>query len=162
MARGAWWATVSGIPKSWIWLSNWACRHTRHLGKHVITFLKSEENMRGLHEAWRQKTDVIVQIRAGSQVTWLFSVLYFLIWVSLVAQLVKNLLQCGRPGFDPWVGKIHWRRAWQPTPVFLPGEFHGQRSLAGCSPWGRQESNTTKHSTAQHSCIVQRPLLNTL
>ena len=40
-----------------------------------------------------------------------------------------------------WVGKILWRRAWQPRPVFLPGESHGQRSLAGCSPWGRRESN---------------------
>ena len=38
--------------------------------------------------------------------------------------------------FDPWVRKIPWRRKWQPTPVFLPGEFHGQRSLAGYSPWG--------------------------
>ena len=37
---------------------------------------------------------------------------------------------------DPWVGKIPWRRKWQLTPVFLPGESHGQRSLAGCSPWG--------------------------
>ena len=42
-----------------------------------------------------------------------------------------------RRGFDPWVRKIPWRRAWQPTPVFLPGESHGQRSLAGYSPWGR-------------------------
>ena len=38
--------------------------------------------------------------------------------------------------FDPWVRKIHWRRKWQPTPVFLPGKSHGQRSLAGYSPWG--------------------------
>ena len=38
------------------------------------------------------------------------------------------------PGFDPWVGKILWRRAWKPTPVFLPGESHGQRTLAGYSP----------------------------
>ena len=37
-------------------------------------------------------------------------------------------------GFNPWVGRIPWRRAWQPTPIFLPGEFHGQRSLAGYSP----------------------------
>ena len=44
-------------------------------------------------------------------------------------------LQCGRPGFDPWVGKILWRRKWQPTPVLLPGKFHG-RSLVGHSPWG--------------------------
>ena len=40
-------------------------------------------------------------------------------------------LQCGRPGFDPWVGKIPWRRTQQPTPVLFPGELHGQRSLAG-------------------------------
>ena len=39
-------------------------------------------------------------------------------------------MQCRRPGFDPWVGKIPWRKEWQPTPVFLPGESHGQRSLA--------------------------------
>ena len=51
--------------------------------------------------------------------------------------VVKNLpINAGdvRHRFDPWVGKIPWRRAWQPTPVFLPGESHGQRSLAGCSP----------------------------
>ena len=47
-----------------------------------------------------------------------------------------------RPGFDPGVGKILWRRAWQPTPVFLLGESHGQRSLAGYSPWGLKESDT--------------------
>ena len=47
-------------------------------------------------------------------------------WASLVAQLVKTiLLQCGRPGFDPWVGKIPWRKKRLPTPVFWPGEFHG-------------------------------------
>ena len=52
--------------------------------------------------------------------------------------------------FDPWVGKIPWRRAWQPTPVFFPGEFHGQRSLVAYSPWGPKESDTTEQlSTAQ-------------
>ena len=50
-------------------------------------------------------------------------------------------------GFDPWVGKIPWRRAWQPTPVFLPAEFHGQRSLAGYSQWGHKESDTTEQLT---------------
>ena len=49
-----------------------------------------------------------------------------------------------RCGIHPWVGKIHWRRAGQPTPVFLPGESHGQRNLAGCSPWGLTESDTTE------------------
>ena len=41
------------------------------------------------------------------------------------------------PGFNPWVGKIPWRRKWQPSPVFLPGESHGQRNLEGYSPWSR-------------------------
>ena len=45
--------------------------------------------------------------------------------------------RCRRPGFGPWVRSVAWRRAWQPTPVFLPGKPHGQRGLVGCSPWGR-------------------------
>ena len=45
--------------------------------------------------------------------------------------MVKIHLQCGRAEFNPWVGKIPWRRAWQLTAVFLPGESHGQRSLVG-------------------------------
>ena len=44
-----------------------------------------------------------------------------------------------QPGFDPWLRKIPWSRKWQPTPVCLPGEFHGQRSLVGYSPWGPKE-----------------------
>ena len=48
---------------------------------------------------------------------------------SVLAQMVKNPLQCQRPGFDPWIRKILWRREWIPTPVFLPGESLGQRSL---------------------------------
>ena len=50
-------------------------------------------------------------------------------------------------GLDPWVGKIPWRRAWQPTPVFLPEESHGQKSLVGYSPWGHKESDTTERLT---------------
>ena len=65
---------------------------------------------------------------------------------SLVAQTVKIYLQCRRPMFDPWLRKIPWRREWQPTPVLLPGEFHGQRRLAGYSPWGCTELNTTEHA----------------
>ena len=65
----------------------------------------------------------------------------FHIWASLVAQVVKNLPAVWRPGFHPWVRKIPWRRAWQPTPVFLPGE----------SPWteetGRQQSTGSQGQT---------------
>ena len=63
---------------------------------------------------------------------------------SLMAQTVENLLQCRRPRFDPWVWKISWRRKWLLTPIFLPREFQGQRSLAGCCPQGHTESDTTE------------------
>ena len=56
-------------------------------------------------------------------------------------------MQCKRPRFDPWLGKILWIREWQPTPVFFPGESHGQRSLAGYSPWDSKESDTTEQLT---------------
>ena len=52
--------------------------------------------------------------------------------------------QCRRLEFDPWARKIPWKRAWQTTPVFLPEESPGQRSLAGYSPWGHTESDTTE------------------
>ena len=55
--------------------------------------------------------------------------------------------QCSRHkrrGFHPWVGKIPWRRAWPPTPLFLPGECYGQRSLVGYTPWGRKGLDTTE------------------
>ena len=56
---------------------------------------------------------------------------------SLVAQTVKRLPTMRETRFDPWVGKILWRRKWQPTPVFLPGKSHGWKNLVGYSPRGR-------------------------
>ena len=61
-----------------------------------------------------------------------------------MAQMVKNLPAMREIGFDPWVRKIPWGRKWLPTPVFLPGESHGPRSLAGYSPWGCEESDMTE------------------
>ena len=55
-----------------------------------------------------------------------------------------NAGAAGRHGFDPWVGKIPLKKAWQPAPVFSPGEFHGQRSLAGYSPWLCKELDMTE------------------
>ena len=64
---------------------------------------------------------------------------------SPVAQMVKRLpAMRERPRFDPWVGKIPWRRKWQSSPVFLPGEFRGLRNLVGYSPRGRKESDATE------------------
>ena len=54
--------------------------------------------------------------------------------------------KCRRHGFDPWVRKIPWSRKCQPTPVFLPGKFHGQRSLVGYSAWSHKELNMTEHT----------------
>jgi len=59
----------------------------------------------------------------------------------------KSTCQCRRPRFNPWVWKIPWRKEWPPTPVFLPGEFHGHRSLAGYNPQGRKELDTTEQLT---------------
>ena len=56
-----------------------------------------------------------------------------------------------RAAFQRWVGKISWRRKRQPTPVFLPGESHGQRHLAGCSPWGHKESETPEQPAHTHT-----------
>ena len=59
----------------------------------------------------------------------------------------ESTCQCRRPRrceLDPWVRKIRWRRKWQPTPVFLPGESHGQRSQEGYSPWGHKGSDMTE------------------
>ena len=61
------------------------------------------------------------------------------------------------PGINSWVGKIPWRREWLPAPGFLPGESHGQRRLAGYSPWGGKESDTTEQSTLYsngHFCAL--------
>ena len=56
--------------------------------------------------------------------------------------------------FNPWVRKIPWRRAWQPTPIFLSGESHGQRSLAGYSPWGCKESDTAEVTEHTHMQLM--------
>ena len=81
-------------------------------------------------------------------------------------ELACQCSRCKRHRFDPWVWKIPWRRQWQPTPEFLPGESHGQRSLVGCSPWGCRESDTTDwastHMCALSICSSLPPPTNTL
>ena len=59
--------------------------------------------------------------------------------------------RCKRCRFDPWIRKISWRRAWQPTLVFLPGEPHGPRGLVGYSPWDHRESDVTRWPTHTHT-----------
>ena len=63
--------------------------------------------------------------------------------------------RCKRHGFDPWVGKIPWSKKWQPTPVFLPGKFHWQRSLAGyCLRRHKELDMTARLNTHPHSCVA--------
>ena len=69
-----------------------------------------------------------------------------------IVQTVKNL-----PAIqETWVWKMPWRRQWQPTPVFLPAESHGQRSLVGSSPWGHRESDMTKRLTHTYGAGTSR------
>ena len=70
--------------------------------------------------------------------------LFMLIFSHVWLRWWRICLQCRRPGFGPWVGKIPWRREWLPTPVCFPGESHGQRSLASYSPWGHKELDKTE------------------
>ena len=73
----------------------------------------------------------------------------------LLLVLLSVCLQCGRPTFNPWIRKIPWRRKWQPTSVFLPGESHGWRSQAGYSPWGCKESDRTERLHFTSLLLVQ-------
>ena len=58
----------------------------------------------------------------------------------------ESACQFRRCRFDPWVRKISWSRNWQPAPIFLPGKFHGQKNLVGYNLWGREGSDTAKHT----------------
>ena len=69
--------------------------------------------------------------------------------VKKPARLSRNVRRLKRHRLDPWVGNMPWRRACQPTPVFLPGEYHGQMGLEGYSPYGRTELDTTE--ATQHT-----------
>ena len=81
-----------------------------------------------------------------------------------MAQLERVHLPSKRCRFDPWVDKISWRRKWHPTPVFLFGKSHGQRSLVGYSPWGHKESDTatTPPTTKKHFFFLARKSLDWL
>ena len=76
-------------------------------------------------------------------------------WASLVTELVKNPPAMWEPGFDPWVGKIPWRRESLLTPVFWPGEFHGLYS-----PWGRKETQLSDFHFTHHKKTNLSNILN--
>ena len=77
----------------------------------------------------------------------IFNMIFIILLGFPSGSVVRLHLQCRRPGFYPWVGKIPWERKWQPTPVFLPGESHRQRSLVGYSPWGHKSQRSLRDYT---------------
>ena len=111
---------------------NWACTHK------WVPIWKQNQSPTSYHP--RSIRHISVKSKT---IKFFYSIIYekelpwWLRWWSVC-------LQYRRPRFDPWIGKISWRRKWQPTPVFLPGESQGRRSLVGYSPWGRKESDTTE------------------
>ena len=77
----------------------------------------------------------------------------------------ESVCQCRkhkRHGFNPWIGKIPWRRKWQPAPVFLPGKSQGQGSLVSFSPWGHKESDITECAHTIVLCIFVNEHVNML
>ena len=90
-----------------------------------------------------------------SSPTWSFLKFSFLTEVYQVALVVQNTpcrcRHCKKNRFSLWAGKIPRSRKWQPIPIFLPEKFHGLRSLAGYSPWGHKESDTTEQLTHTHT-----------
>ena len=158
MDGGTWWAAVHGVAKSRTWLSNFTfIFHFHALEKEMATH-SSVLAWRIPGGAWWAAVYGAAQSR-----TWLK-------WLSSNSsssgpsgwhqwlKKEKSACQCRRQkrlGFNLWVGKIPWSRKWQPTPVSLPGESHGQRSLAGYSPWGHKESDVTEHMCTHRADLIQ-------
>ena len=106
--REAWHAAVHGVAKSWMRLSNWT---TTINYLHIIYIvLGIIWNLELIWSVWEGVH------RLYAHATPFYGLPWWLRWWRI-------RLQCRRPGFDPWVGKILWKREWQPPPVFLPGEF---------------------------------------
>ena len=142
-------------------------------GMHALPYLSSQ-SLYGIYccVSWKQFNLVnLLYIQQSVYMAFLwasffFLTFYFILESSWLTELLGSSAgkestcqcrRCKRCGFNPWVRMIPWRRKWQPTPVFLPGKFHRQRSLAGYSPWLCKESDTTECScthTHTHSWIT--------
>ena len=86
-----------------------------------------------------------VYVQAREQMAFVIIVMCVCTWLPRRLSDKESACQCRRHGFHPWVRKIPWKKEWLPTPVYLPGEFHEQRSLVGYSPRGCKELDTIEH-----------------
>ena len=152
MDRRAWRATVHGVAEGRTRLSDWAQQSSGLVfeWRQCLPWLGSNQGLsevkvRFHFSTWRQ----CVPGYKNAYTCILMICMYWCLFGGVPggasgkepACKCKRLKRCR---FDPRIGKIPWRRAWQPTPVFLPAESLGLRSLAGYSPWGHKESDTTE------------------
>ena len=111
-----------GLLNSWIWFSS-----TSIIMIHPCDFVKVK---------WKLCCTVLMHVKITCGLSR---------WLSCK----KICLPSRRCSFDTWIGEIPWRRKWQPTTVFLPGESHGQRRLVGCSPWSHKQLDMTEWLSTQ-------------
>ena len=104
----------------------------------------------GLHFDWYygRMSIKVINIQFNSHNTH-----HFLSSCHMIYTALGHLELLSHFSFDPGVGKTPWSKRWQPTPVFLPGESHGQRSLVGYRLWGHKELDTTEHTRMLHRLI---------
>ena len=140
MDRGAWWATVHGVEKGQTRLKH-VCTHSQ---MNLLIKQKQTHRLRELSygcwgEGWGDGMDRYTLL----YLNWITN--KDLLWASLVAQRIKRLPTMQETRVRSLgLGRSPGGMKWQPTPVFLPGEFQGQRSLVGYSPWGLTELDTTE------------------
>ena len=128
------WGEKTHYPWTDEWKSKMQCLHTV---EYYYSGIKRNDSLTPA-TMWVNLESIMLSARRQPQET---------TWSDLISGFPDGLVVKNLPatcGFDPWVGKIPWRRAWQPTPVFLPGEAHGQKNLAGYSPQGHKGSDTTE------------------
>ena len=132
---------AQALESNWHWFESW------HYVSVEVTAIKSQwyKNIK-ISVASHQK-GVFLSCVTAYLCIYVFGALYICDGISLVAQMVKSLPAMQEIRFDPWVRKIPWRRKWQPTPVFMPRELHGQRNLVGYSPWDCKELDKVEQLT---------------